>query len=184
MIFHAMESLGVYPPSAVVKISSRWFSYTSHASVMGILSLSFLWGESVVRAGMDMLIGLGLGWRGLFAVGAGPMLERLPIVARLLRESPTEVGLPEPETNPRKLFGASGIDPTPGSLGSLLAPMLLSPAFGLVCVLSFGLTLVRETFNLWTSTYFVEAVGMIPARAASLSSLFPLAGVFSVLLAG
>ncbi len=56
--------------------------------------------------------------------------------------------------------------------------------FWLVCGLSFGLTLVRETFNTWTALYFEEAVGMSKARAAGMSALFPLFGGFSVLLAG
>jgi OPA family glycerol-3-phosphate transporter-like MFS transporter len=51
-------------------------------------------------------------------------------------------------------------------------------------VLSLGLTVLRETFNLWTPTYFTQALEMTPARAAQNSALFPLFGGFSVILAG
>jgi sugar phosphate permease len=61
---------------------------------------------------------------------------------------------------------------------------LRSPAFWIVCSLSLGTTLLRETFNTWTPTYFTEVVGMSKAEAASKSALFPLFGGFSVLLAG
>jgi OPA family glycerol-3-phosphate transporter-like MFS transporter len=54
----------------------------------------------------------------------------------------------------------------------------------MVCLLSLGTTLLRETFNLWTPTYFAEYVGLSNAEAASRSALFPLFGGVSVLVAG
>jgi OPA family glycerol-3-phosphate transporter-like MFS transporter len=45
-------------------------------------------------------------------------------------------------------------------------------------------TLLREVFNTWTPTYFVEAVGLSKSAAARASGLFPLAGGAAVLLAG
>ena len=57
--------------------------------------------------------------------------------------------------------------------------------FWLVCVLSLGTTLLRETFNLWTPTYFTQALGLSNADAAQKSALFPAGfGGVSVLLAG
>jgi OPA family glycerol-3-phosphate transporter-like MFS transporter len=44
--------------------------------------------------------------------------------------------------------------------------------------------LLRETFNLWTPTYFTQSVGMSTSAAASSSALFPLAGGFAVIIAG
>jgi OPA family glycerol-3-phosphate transporter-like MFS transporter len=54
----------------------------------------------------------------------------------------------------------------------------------MVCLLAFGTTLLRETFNLWTPTYFVQFVGLPASVAASRSALFPLCGGISVLLGG
>ncbi len=59
-----------------------------------------------------------------------------------------------------------------------------SQAFWLVCLLSLGLTLLRETFNNWTTTYLVHGVGLEPGDAAAKSAWFPLAGGVSVILAG
>jgi OPA family glycerol-3-phosphate transporter-like MFS transporter len=46
------------------------------------------------------------------------------------------------------------------------------------------MTILRETFNLWTPTYFTQAVGLTVADAAHKSALFPFFGGLSVLLAG
>jgi len=71
----------------------------------------------------------------------------------------------------------------PGT-AAIFRTLLSSSAFWLVCILSLGTTLLRETFNLWTPTYFTQIVGMTNAQAASGSALFPLFGGLSVLLAG
>jgi OPA family glycerol-3-phosphate transporter-like MFS transporter len=54
----------------------------------------------------------------------------------------------------------------------------------MVCVLAFGTTMLRETFNLWTPTYFVQFAGLTSSAAAGRSALFPLCGGVSVLLVG
>jgi OPA family glycerol-3-phosphate transporter-like MFS transporter len=69
-------------------------------------------------------------------------------------------------------------------LGAILRPLLLSFPFWMVCVLAFGTTMLRETFNLWTPTYFVQFAGLAASAAASRSALFPLCGGISVLLGG
>src|SRR5262249_52848937 len=63
-------------------------------------------------------------------------------------------------------------------------PLLHSPQFWIVCALSLGTTLVRETFNTWTPTYFATFIGMSDARSAAWSSVFPAVGAVSVLLTG
>ena len=37
-----------------------------------------------------------------------------------------------------------------------MATLARSPAFWIVCLMSLGVTLLRETFNNWTPTYLVE----------------------------
>jgi len=66
----------------------------------------------------------------------------------------------------------------------MFATFARSRAFWLVCILSLGVTLLRETFSLWTPTYFTQAVGLTVADAAHKSALFPLFGGISVLLSG
>ncbi len=176
-----IQSLG-WP--GMIKMTSRWFSYARYGTVMGVVSLSFLFGDALARAFMGQLIQAGFGWRGIFGIAAG-VLSFLWIVTLLfIRESPKELGLPEPETNPLNLFGDLGRDPHPEAAGPLWATLVQSPAFWLVCLLSLGITLLRETFNNWTPTYLVEGVGLGKGDAASMSSLFPFFGGVSVLAAG
>jgi sugar phosphate permease len=176
-----IQSLG-WP--GMIKMTSRWFSYARYGTVMGVISLSFLFGDALARAFMGQLIQAGFGWRGVFWVAAGVLAFLWVVNFILIRESPGELDLPEPETNPANLFGDLGQDPYPDAAGPLWATLARSPAFWLVCLLSLGITLLRETFNNWTPTYLVEGVGLGKGDAASMSSLFPLFGGVSVLAAG
>jgi OPA family glycerol-3-phosphate transporter-like MFS transporter len=131
---------------------------------------------------MGWLIAIGFGWRGVFAVCAAVLTVLLGSCLLLLRESPSAIGKPEPVANPANLFARRGVQvPT---VSNLLATLASSSAFRLACILSLGLTIVKETFSLWTPTYFVQATGMTPAAAAGNSAVFPLLGGISVLLCG
>ncbi len=174
----AVQSMGW---AGMVKITSRWFSYSSYGTVMGIISLSFLFGDAASREFMSLLIGAGFGWRGVFYVAAGTLSLLLAANLILLKESPVSIGFPEPPANPANLFH----DKTgTASVTSLLRTFGGSGVFWLVCLISCGITILRETFNLWTPEYFTQSVGLTVADAAQKSALFPLFGGVSVLLAG
>jgi OPA family glycerol-3-phosphate transporter-like MFS transporter len=176
-----VQSLGW---SGMVKITSRWFSYSTYGTVMGIISLSYLFGDAASREFMSLLIKAGLGWRGVFFTAAGTLGVLLSINLIFLKETPERMGFAEPPANPANLFQTAGDKPKPESLRSLLGTYGRSGVFWLVCLLSCGITILRETFNLWTPTYFTQAVGLTVADAAQNSALFPLFGGISVLLAG
>jgi OPA family glycerol-3-phosphate transporter-like MFS transporter len=181
MFNRAVQALGW---NGMVKISSRWFSYSSYGTVMGILALSYLFGDAACRTLMSELIRAGLGWRGVFYAAAGTLGVLLAINLIWLRESPQRIGCQEPPANPDNLFHSEAHLHQPQSLGSLLKTFAKSSAFWLVCALSCGLTILRETFNLWTPTYFAQGVGLNIADSAGTSALFPLFGGLSVLLGG
>jgi sugar phosphate permease len=168
----------------MVKITSKWFSFSTYGAAMGIISLSYLFGDAASRWFMARLIAHGIGWHGVFSIAAAVLLGIFLLNAWLLKESPTQIGEPEPGTNPANVFGERGEQPVPASLSTLLRPLLRSPAFWFVCLLSFGFTVVRDTFNTWTPAYFTEAVRLTADDAAQKSALFPLFGGVSVLLAG
>ena len=151
---------------------------------MGIVSLSFLFGDAAARQFLAILIDRGFGWRAIFFTAAGVLVTLLIVNALLLKDTPAQIGEAEPQANPQNLFASGDDESAPMSLRSLLQTLLRSKVFLLVCLLSVGLTLVRETFNLWTPTYFAQAVGLSNADAAQKSALFPLFGGISVLLAG
>ncbi len=164
----------------MVKITSRWFRHSVYGSVMGLISLSFLFGDFLSRLFLSELITLKFSWQSIFFVSAAVLAVIFFAAIPLLRETPGERGLPEPETNPEALVS----EEAPKGLGDILRPLLTSPTFWTVCALSFGFTFMRETFNDWTPTYLHEAVGMSSDAAGRASSLFPLFGGFSVLAVG
>ena len=168
----------------LVKVSSRWFSYSIYGTVMAVISLSYLFGDAAAREIMALLLGAGMGWRGIFFTGAGLLTLLFLANLLLLRETPRERGLPAPITNPLNVYAAKGAAEESHSLRAILRPLLRSRFFWMVCLLSLGTTLLRETFNLWTPTYFSQYVGLSNAEAAGRSALFPLFGGVSVLLAG
>jgi MFS transporter, OPA family, glycerol-3-phosphate transporter len=181
---------------ALIKIVSRWFPVTRHAAIMGWLSTSFLVGDAFgkwylgtfIRAGESAPLGSPWAalsdWRSVFFISAITLAVVTLVVARLLKSSPTEVGEKEPAANPANVFGEKGNDVRPENLVSLLRPLVSSYMFWIICLLNVGLTLIRETFNFWTPTIFQSEVGLSPGRAAQYSSLFPLIGGVSVVLAG
>lgn len=170
----------------LVKVSSRWFSYSTYGTVMAVLSLSYLFGDAGCRWVMSLLMAHGVGWRGVFVAAAGSLAVLLAANALFLRESPEERGLPAPEANPLNVYAEEGAHHSEEHAGltAILKPLLTSFPFWLVCLLSLGTTLLRETFNFWTPTYFVQYVGLTSSVAAGRSALFPLFGGISVLMAG
>ena len=168
--------------AGLIKVSSKWFNFASYGSVIGILSVSFLVGDAAARQLMGAMIHHGFGWRALFYCAAGVAAACLAINVLFLRESRAALGFAEAQTNPLNLFSQSEIRPT--SVGALLKPLFRSPAFQLVCLLSFTLTIVRETFNNWTPEYLHAFLGYSAGDAGSTSAIFPGVGAVSVLITG
>jgi OPA family glycerol-3-phosphate transporter-like MFS transporter len=175
-----VQSLGW---AGLVKIASQWFSFSTYGTVMAVLSLSYLFGDAGSRELMSILLAHGMGWRGLFAVGASLLGILLILSLFFLRDSPAGLNLPPVEENTINVYADEAPEETLGFL-AILRPLLASKSFWLVCILSLCTTLLRETFNLWTPTYFTQSVGMSTSAAASSSALFPLAGGFAVIIAG
>jgi sugar phosphate permease len=136
----------------------------------------------VARQLMGALIHQGFGWRALFYFAAAVAAAFLLISFLFLRESRAGLGFEEARTNPLNLFAQS--ESRPPSIGALLRPLFLSRGFQLICLLSFGCTIVRETFNMWTPVYLRDYLGYTAGDAAGLSSIFPAVGAVSVLMMG
>lgn len=169
---------------ALVKTASRWFPASMMGTVLGILCLSYLFGDVVARMFLGQVVALGFGWRGVFFSAAAVLGAILIASSFLLKSSPADVGEEEPVANAANLFGESGNAARPRDLWDLLLPFFASVSFWLVCTMNFGLTLVRETFNFWTPTYLTEAAGMTADMAAFSSALFPFFGGLSAIASG
>ena len=57
----------------MIKITSRWFPHTSYGRVMGIISLSFLFGDALARKFMSCLLDAGFSWQQVFFACAGTL---------------------------------------------------------------------------------------------------------------
>jgi OPA family glycerol-3-phosphate transporter-like MFS transporter len=168
--------------AGIVKVTSRWFSYSSYGAVMGAVSLSYLFGDALARLALSVLIAQGFGWRAVFRFAAAGLALLLLANWRWLRESREELGFAPPMVHPQSLFRDD--EPTPRHVGEILRPLLHDRSFWMVCLLSLGCTLLRETFNTWIPTYLHEAAGYSIADAAATSALFPFVGGVSVVVAG
>jgi sugar phosphate permease len=168
--------------AGLIKVSSKWFNYSIYGTVIGILSVSFLIGDAMARQLMGMLIHHGFGWRALFYFSAGVAATCLLFNYLFLHESRASLGFDEARTNPLNLFSRS--EGRPAGVGALLRPLFGSPAFQLVCLLSFTCTIVRETFNNWTPEYLHAYLGYSMGDAAGTSAIFPAVGAVSVLITG
>jgi sugar phosphate permease len=168
--------------AGLLKVSSRWFDYSSHGAIIGVLSLSYLIGDAVAREWMGRLIAHGHGWRSLFALAAAVSGTMLIANFIFLRESRVQAGHGDTVANPLNVFGISKAPPL--TVRERLGPLLKSPAFLMVCVLSLVCTIVRETFNDWTPVYMRDFVHVSMSDAAGLSAIFPGVGAISVLVTG
>jgi sugar phosphate permease len=168
--------------AGLVKTCSRWFDFTTYGRVVGVLSLSYLVGDAVARQSMGVLIERGASWRTVFVYAAAVAALLLLLCVWLLRESRTEAGHEPARANPLNLF--AGQSEPSRSLPKLMRTLLTDGAFIFVCLLSFGCTVVRETFNNWTPTYLNQSAGLSVAQAAKFSAVFPAVGAVSVLATG
>ena len=168
--------------AGLLKVSSKWFDFSLHGTIVGVLSVSYLIGDAAARQWMGALIHRGYDWRSLFYLAAGVAGFFFIANALLLRESRTEVGHAEATTNPLNLYG-DAMD-RPASISALVMPLLRSRAFLIVCLLSLGCTVVRETFNTWTPVYLRDYLGYSLGGAASASAVFPALGAVSVIATG
>ena len=168
--------------AGLIKVTSKWFDYTSHGAIAGILSISYLVGDALARHWMGGILEQGFAWRMVFYFAAAVAGALLIGNLLFLRESRADAGYPEATPHPANLFG--GAESRPGSVRALLVPLFRNRAFQIVCLLSFGATIVRETFNTWTPMYLHEHAGYSESAAAGMSAVFPAVGVISVLLSG
>lgn len=151
---------------AAVRIIGSWFSAGSYGRAMGIASLSWLFGDALARAGQARLLAGGWDWHKVYFASAGGLGLVLMLCLFFLRERPverTQAATPQPTVSLREL--------------------LRRPAFLLICVASFGFTLVNVTLSEWLPLYFTR-IGLAPGLAALASSLYPALGGVSAVAFG
>ena len=156
--------------AGLIKVSSKWFDFSSYGTIVGILSVSYLIGDAAARQWMSVLIHEGMA--GALSITWPPRSRGFFLSPTLCCcASPAASWVTEATPNPLNLYGAS--DTRPAGVAALVLPLLKSRAFLLVCLLSLGCTIVRETFNTWTPVYLRDYFGYSMSGAASAARCFP-----------
>ncbi len=163
---------------SLIKIASHWFSYRSTGQVLGLASLSYLFGDALVRWHLGLLLDMGYGWRGVALVAAAMTAGTAVLVWLLLRTAPASDYRPLPL--PSSTFSSG----QRLSFWNRLRVLGRHPAFWMLLFSALGLHTLRETFINWSVTFLVAGSDLTAAEAARLSSVFPLAGGASALLFG
>lgn len=166
--------------SALLKTVSLWFRHTSYARIMGILSLSFLFGDAMARWFFGWLLSFDIGWRGIF-YSAALVLGVLMVINIILLPKKNPSKNLSISVHPKNCYTAEA---EKVNVKQLLLPIIRNPSFWMVIIMSIGLTLIRETFNFWIPTYFTEVLGSTVSDAAKFSILFPFFGGISVICYG
>src|ERR1700761_5183180 len=73
--------------AGLIKVSSKWFDYSSYGMIIGVLSLSYLVGDAAARQTMGVLIAHGFPWQTLFCYAAAVTAILYAANWFLLRES-------------------------------------------------------------------------------------------------
>jgi sugar phosphate permease len=159
----------------MVKLVPAWFSDRGLPLAMAWLSLSFVFGgvSAVMLAG-QVAAWSGNNWRWVMA---GPALVLILIVVWCWQI------LPAGGMATRGDAHGGGGD---GFRLRQLPELLRLRQFWVVCALSFALTLLRETFNVWTVDFFKTAGGdeMSNRMAAFLSTPFDACGAVGIVVLG
>lgn len=162
---------------AMMKMVSFWYDYTSHSSIVGALSLSYLFGDAFARLYLGLLNYFGLRWDIIMWVSSATLFILVFPSYFLLYPDPESIGEKQTLSNPDTLVKDD-------SKGSIFTPLLLNPGFYIICFISAGFTFIRECLRDWVHTFFSEKSGITNEVAPLISIIFPLAGGFSSIITG
>lgn len=155
---------------AMVKIVPTWFGTSRTASVIAIMSLSYVLGGVAALLVARQIVALGGGWQ---AVMGGPAIVAALVLggcALIVREGPLCARTEQTSRASREAFLA----------------LVRNRRFLVACGISFAVTLMREAINNWSVDFLVDAQGEkgSVAKAALGSIGFDLAGAVAILVNG
>jgi len=176
LVFYSLNRFtGAASWGAMVKLVPEWFGPRKLAFACGLLSLSFVFGGALA-------VSLG----GLVAYAtrdSAAAVLGVPSVVLLLLVGWGAITLPRQKPHP------AGNQPRASSerLGwREYVSLFTERQFAIVLALSFTLTMLRETFNLWTVDFIATegGAGITNSVAAYVSTPFDLCGAVGIVLMG
>ncbi|RIV36036.1 MFS transporter [Micromonospora radicis] len=165
----------------VATVTGRWFVHR-RGLVTGVLTAGSAAGQLVFLPLLATLVGR-YGWRAAALVVAGSALLVVPLVLRLLREHPADLGLPP--------YGASEIvepsRPAGGAATRALRALAQAARTRPFWLLAAGFAICGATTNGLVGTHFIPAAhdhGMPQTTAASLLALVGLFDIVGTIASG
>ena len=165
----------------VATVTGRWFVHR-RGLVTGVLTAGGAAGQLVFLPLLAMLVGA-YGWRSAALVVAGAALLVVPLVLRLLREYPADLGLPP--------YGASEVvepvRPTGGAAARALGALGQAARTRPFWLLAAGFAICGATTNGLVGTHFIPAAhdhGMPQTTAAGLLALVGLFDIVGTIASG
>jgi sugar phosphate permease len=156
---------------AMMKLVPTWVR-SAKGSVVGALSASYALGGVAAGLLAREVVLAGGGWRAVMLIPALVLCVIALACARFVRAGP--------------LAAAPSAATGRAEYRTQLRALLKDRRFLIVCVLSFSLTLVRESFNTWSVDFLASLSSGASAlgKAALQSSAFDLAGAVAIVLTG
>jgi MFS transporter, OPA family, glycerol-3-phosphate transporter len=161
---------------------SNWFHYQSIGRIMGVLSLSFLIGDSVSRLYLSLFVSLNFTWSNLFFISGVSMLSFTLMIQFFVYNSPTDFNYEEYEGDPRSLTKSE--NEKDENHAQILFRIFKSPLFWFITIIYIGLTFLRYVLIDWIPLFLSSRTTASNANASLGSTLPPLFGAASTLIIG
>jgi sugar phosphate permease len=160
---------------AMVKLVPTWFGPRRAATVIGVLSLSYVAGGVAATLLARAVVLRGGGWRAVFGVPSLVVLAIAFVCFLVVRRGPIIWRTASAES--REAAVAYGV---------ALRELFKRRQFIVACAVSFTVTLMREAFNNWNVDFLTSVqTGPKSVGAAALQSIgFDVAGAVGILVAG
>jgi sugar phosphate permease len=171
---------------AIMKLVPTWFGAGRQATVVAVLSLSYVLGGVAATLLARQVLARGGGWRAVLGVPSLVLLAVGMVCAFAVRTGPLGPDSPGAANDQDHRDHRDRGGP-PAILRAPWRVLLSRPQFLVVCALSFSLTLMRESFNTWSVDFLVsiQPTGSRSLSTAALqSTTFDLAGGLGILIMG
>ncbi|MBC7386573.1 MAG: MFS transporter [Cryobacterium sp.] len=170
----------------IIKTIGEWYEPERNGMIMGLISVNFQFGGVLASLLGGLLIGWGVGWKGLFYWPA-IITTVITVLSYFLSKSSPAAVLPGVRFGRNAGEKKSALALTSGASKSgvfaIMGKLFRVPLFRQVLVFSFFIHILRSFFLFWIPKFMVD-LGMGNVNAAFSSAVFPLAGVLGTVALG
>ncbi len=171
----------------IIKTIGEWYEPERNGTIMGLISVNFQFGGVLASLFGGLLIGWGVGWKGLFFWPA-IVVTGFAVLSQLLSKASPGDLIPDvvfgknagTKKSVLSLEAAHGARSAHGGGLEIAKKLFEVPLFRQVLVFSFFIHILRSFFMFWIPKFMVD-LGMGTVNAAFSSAVFPLAGALGTI---